>query len=131
MMLDARTATPEAVAMVARELPAHTAATLVKAFPVLEPEGAYVPGGMHNGAKRYTAALQRRGLAKPDPAGVWWGLLTVAGMLVRDHLVRIELEGQRELLQAYRRYVAACPVCNPEGVGRVTPTHLDTHVRGG
>lgn len=131
MILDARTATPEQIAKVARELPGQTAHTLMNAFPVLQPEGAYVPAGMRNGAKRYTSALERRGLAKADPDGIWWGFLTVAGMLVRDYLLHSALNEQRELLQAYRRYVAACPTCNPEGVGRVTPTHLDTHVRGG
>jgi hypothetical protein len=131
MILDGRTATPEQIARVARELPGATAATLVNAFPVLQPEGAYVPGGMRNGAKRYTDALQRRGLARPDPDDIWWGFLTMAGMLVRDHLMHTELKEHRQLLRAYRQYVSACPTCNPNGVGRVTPTQLDTHVSSG
>jgi hypothetical protein len=135
MILDARTATPAMIARVARELPGATAATLVNAFPVLEPEGAYVPGGMRNGAKRYTDALQRRGLARPDPDGVWWGFVTVAGMLVRDHLMRTALRERGELLEQYREYVRHCPMCYPEGqsgeLRHGTTLAVDTHIRGG
>ena len=133
MILDPATATPESIALVAAELPGGTMWTLIEAFPVGRPEGgyAYVPARRRGGSLRFTQALQRRGLVEPDPSGLWSGFVTVAGMLVRDHLLRQSRQENAELLAAYRGYVTRCACCSPHRVGLVTIRDVDTHVRKG
>lgn len=133
--LDLRTATAQDIERVARDLPGATSATLIHAHLVLEPAGRYAPGGMRNGSARYVAALQRRGLAEPDPSGIWPAFLTPVGLAVRDQLILSALRERGELLEQYREYVRHCPMCYPEGqsgeLRHGTTSAVDTHVRGG
>lgn len=93
-----------------------TSYSLREAFPLLAPAGAFVPANPPSGPYgRMTAALMRRGLAVPDPTGVWPVHLSALGLVLRDYMTKATLRTALADLEAYRQYARRCPTCNPEG----------------